>query len=730
MLACKPTASTDASAQTCMGLTACVGAELARKFYDMRRTFNHAGLTIRSQIRYTRYFEEVLRRLVTQPQTVTITQSTAPAIEIHRVRLNTIPHFDLDGGCDPIVRVLVRAEDDHQPIVVFGTDTIGVKHVSPSSKVFDLSLPAVRVAGDFALHLFDRDLLREEKMGTLWLHSLFLHAPLLDEVCGVYRSLSAEECERESLPQNTSSLTFSKAHIDGAAKDLRDAKFDPDFHLEIFFTSPPNLRGCGPNLSQERRSSAQDAAGAMLLERARDKYQRAVLQAPASAAVLSFEEWVVKHWTGSDFGEYGHGMRLNRQGSLVSVQSSGTKASRKKGILTKTMSTRTTASRTTQNGFFSSFASRATREHHSPSGLRTRPESSPIGRYAAASSSTRKLSSHTSNEAAGPRPAVADRASHPRVRTDILPRASSPGLRSESDLWSIDDADNDHAAAAANTSNMNDNMDNANAKDNRNNNNMDKNNNNKGYDMERPKSAAPHEPTRQRGYSNDDDDDDDEDVSQEGRAREGRSRGRHVEATEEDEEEEDGWESGPSSEEDGPHWHKPLKPGPDRGRSGPDLGQRPDRDPRAGTDLGVQSARSYASSVDPWLLGQDTHCTLSLNVSSAPPEPRPDEVFRRALEKDLATALGISISCVSCDKVARSQAGYLEAAIAFFDDSLPHPDPDDSYHHTSPLLRIGAMVEGLVEQACDPQSVLRSQSTSRYVETVQLSDTLTAALFE
>eukprot|EP00961_Rhodomonas_salina_P197588 2666438-Rhodomonas_salina.2 len=190
-------------------------------------------------------------------------------------------------------------------------------------------------------------------------------------------------------------------------------------------------------------------------------------------------------------------------------------------------------------------------------------------------------------------------------------------------------------------------MDNANAKDNRNNNNMDKNNNNKGYDMERPKSAAPHEPTRQRGYSNDDDDDDDEDVSQEGRAREGRSRGRHVEATEEDEEEEDGWESGPSSEEDGPHWHKPLKPGPDRGRSGPDLGQRPDRDPRAGTDLGVQSARSYASSVDPWLLGpeppmsapylsgadawpsragQDTHCTLSLNVSSAPPEPRPDEV--------------------------------------------------------------------------------------------------------
>lgn len=50
MLACKPTASTDASAQTCMGLTACVGAELARKFYDMRRTFNHAGLTIRSQV--------------------------------------------------------------------------------------------------------------------------------------------------------------------------------------------------------------------------------------------------------------------------------------------------------------------------------------------------------------------------------------------------------------------------------------------------------------------------------------------------------------------------------------------------------------------------------------------------------------------------------------------------------------------------------------------------------
>eukprot|EP00961_Rhodomonas_salina_P045090 605495-Rhodomonas_salina.3 len=51
--------------------------------------------------------------------------------------------------------------------------------------------------------------------------------------------------------------TLLPAHIDGAAKDLRDAKFDPDFHLEIFFTSPPNLRGCGPNLSQERRSSAQ-----------------------------------------------------------------------------------------------------------------------------------------------------------------------------------------------------------------------------------------------------------------------------------------------------------------------------------------------------------------------------------------------------------------------------------------------------------------------------------------
>ena len=138
------------------------------------------------------------------------------------IRFNSVPNFDRSisgGGCDPYVVIKALIKQPNESIIwkkcnVFNEYEASGHSVSKcksqdSCVLLDLGPYDIIVKGDVHMTFYDHDIYSaDEKMCGLWFNTAFID--------GNY-------------------LCFDKSVIDGAVKDKRNLKFDPDFKLEIFF---------------------------------------------------------------------------------------------------------------------------------------------------------------------------------------------------------------------------------------------------------------------------------------------------------------------------------------------------------------------------------------------------------------------------------------------------------------------------------------------------------------
>ena len=82
----------------------CRSAEEALRKYGEARTFNAKGVTIPSQRRYVFYFSNYVLNPVMTP--IPDRFSFYKIVILKRIRMNTIPNFDVGGGCDPYFLIL------------------------------------------------------------------------------------------------------------------------------------------------------------------------------------------------------------------------------------------------------------------------------------------------------------------------------------------------------------------------------------------------------------------------------------------------------------------------------------------------------------------------------------------------------------------------------------------------------------------------------------------------
>eukprot|EP00760_Papus_ankaliazontas_P012062 PhM_4_TR15179/c3_g1_i1/m.67070/K01110/PTEN; phosphatidylinositol-3,4,5-trisphosphate 3-phosphatase and dual-specificity protein phosphatase PTEN len=210
----------------------------ALAFYGAARTTDGKGVTIPSQIRYVRYFWNLLHH--------PLDESTPPEpIRINRVLVKTVPHFDRSDGCDPFFVVKVRSryhkhrplghssEDVHDPLVtVYDQRDESVPpriKASRMSFVLEPKLP-IAVADDVRLGLYNADprgrRSRQEFMCGAWFNTHIL----LRSIRSRSKSLASSTNSAEL------SFTLSKSELDGACKDDKCESFDRDFSLTVFFT--------------------------------------------------------------------------------------------------------------------------------------------------------------------------------------------------------------------------------------------------------------------------------------------------------------------------------------------------------------------------------------------------------------------------------------------------------------------------------------------------------------
>lgn len=169
----------------------------AFRYYGMARTKNKKGITIPSQIRYTYYFEEALKR------GWTFEMVPEPTLELTNIRFITIPNFNMFGGCEPWFKIecgkMTYSSKDHIPMVSY-----------KSSEAFaDMILEEkVVVKGDVKIEFYNNSLFNsKKKMFTFWFHTGFFDA--------------------------TGKLFIEKYMLDGAWRDKSHKKFPQNFAVEV-----------------------------------------------------------------------------------------------------------------------------------------------------------------------------------------------------------------------------------------------------------------------------------------------------------------------------------------------------------------------------------------------------------------------------------------------------------------------------------------------------------------
>lgn len=190
----------------------CKNADDAMLFYGTRRTKDGKGVTIASQKRYVRYYDQVLKLgRVPDPR----------MLKIKKIIVNTIPNF----SGDPCATVILKNKE-------VGS-TVAIK-VAKGATTYEI--PAdIPVIGDVKVQMDVKKGKSIQHTCHFWFNTGFIDA-------------------------STNKVHFDKHEIDVASKDKKNAHFKPEFSIDVEFEEVPvDTSHMGNGLASPRRDGVEGA---------------------------------------------------------------------------------------------------------------------------------------------------------------------------------------------------------------------------------------------------------------------------------------------------------------------------------------------------------------------------------------------------------------------------------------------------------------------------------------
>ena len=170
----------------------CKTAKDALTYFGKMRTKNGKGVTIPSQIRYTYYFEHIMK----------ISKLNQPKCKIRKIKIITIPNM-VSNGCYPFFKIVNYNNEYCSKI----DNKIEFQKTSQSSIEFTVS--QFQIAGDVSIKFFNKKTIGKDKMFSVSFHTNFL--------------------------PNDGVFIVKKSMLDVACKDKENKIYDPNIKLEIHY---------------------------------------------------------------------------------------------------------------------------------------------------------------------------------------------------------------------------------------------------------------------------------------------------------------------------------------------------------------------------------------------------------------------------------------------------------------------------------------------------------------
>jgi len=193
----------------------CPNPDNALSVFAKARTFDLRGIRQSSHKRYVKYFDQYLNqyRNVGKPFPF-----DSKRYQLTTVRLNTIPTFNTNGGCDPY---LVMTNADGKVWYDHKKSTNGeIQHFKDEPVADIMCSSSASFFGDVRLTFFDRgdSVAKDIKIFSFWLNAAFI--------------------------QHNYMVMYKDA-LDGRPADDKDNKeFNAQFKVELFFKQLPSNQPC------------------------------------------------------------------------------------------------------------------------------------------------------------------------------------------------------------------------------------------------------------------------------------------------------------------------------------------------------------------------------------------------------------------------------------------------------------------------------------------------------
>eukprot|EP00698_Gefionella_okellyi_P002842 TRINITY_DN12711_c0_g1_i1.p1 TRINITY_DN12711_c0_g1~~TRINITY_DN12711_c0_g1_i1.p1 ORF type:complete len:364 (+),score=68.34 TRINITY_DN12711_c0_g1_i1:117-1208(+) len=173
----------------------CKTADEAMDFYGVARTKDNKGLTIPSQRRYVRYYEQFLK----------FGRPPKQKLRLTRIVLSPVPNFSLGGGSEPYFRIVYKDPATGEQKEFLSKASMPIKKFSKSAASVDLPVKGdLELVDDVKLEMFHEGM-KKTKMFHFWFNVDFVSA---------------------------NRLTVTKPVLDGANKSK---KFASNFQVDLYF---------------------------------------------------------------------------------------------------------------------------------------------------------------------------------------------------------------------------------------------------------------------------------------------------------------------------------------------------------------------------------------------------------------------------------------------------------------------------------------------------------------